>query len=675
MKIFTKAKLTNLAVLLAITLLTSCGAHNKLSSPSRDYYKDARSLFRDNKEIEAIYLATQGVIADRAYTNSKEFLYENFDNTMQKIQVELKQYENTKDTAQAVRRLHIYSTLVDIYSNISKIEMPLKHHKNKWQWETKFVDYTSQKQEAKDQAYTVFYNLAVKTLHESNNREGVTKANSIFITGHNRYTDEGSDKRQESLKNFQNELFTYGDKFKDADTWEQVIPAAQAFFHAKALKNDTERANQSYDYTSKRVSMLLTQDGKAHTQKGDIPSLLRADQLFGWAADWDKSNTEAVRLKEELKPTIAEAYYQEAVTSERQPNVNLAEVKELYLNAQKWVPDYKDTEVRIYSLTIRQEIIVFQNNVASTQKEYNNTQGNMKKVNGAANSADDVMNKITHISNTLRKLDKTMGTTCAVLKPISLIPVVGVIAAGVDKAVYMARVPVGKSVDVFNKAEKPFITPAKKATEKMKSVSNSTNDKMNSINNAMNTGQKTARDLENNIHKVKDVEALKAIEAAIKELNKSLKVAENQFKGFNNTTNEVVKASNMVIEVSKTIAPVEGGIKKIEPALKQVGKVTHEIDKVLSKKVAGFSVKDALSKADWIANQAMKLLDPVLKDLGVEIPQIPGVAELEAAIAGFKPKFEAVDRARAQLEGELKAFTNIDNSLTKNLKVIQSHIN
>ena len=103
----------------------------------------------------------------------------------------------------------------------------------------------------------------------------------------------------------------------------------------------------------------------------------------------------------------------------------------MYLNAQKWVPNYKDTEVRIYSLTIRQEIIVFQRNVASTQKEYNNTQGNMKKVNSAANSADDVMSKITHISNTLRKLDKTMGTTCAVLKPISLIPVVGVVAAGV----------------------------------------------------------------------------------------------------------------------------------------------------------------------------------------------------------------------------------------------------
>ena len=594
---------------------------------------------------------------------------------MQKVQAELNLYTNPKDTTQAVRKLHIYSTLVDIYSNISKMEMPLKHHKNKWQWETKFVDYTAQKQTAKEQAYSVFYNLAVKTLHASKTRDEVTKANSIFTTGHNRYTDEGSDKRQESLKNFQNELFTYGDKFKDADNWEQVIPAAQAFYHAKALKNDTERANQSFDYTSKRISMLLTQDGKAHTQKGDIASLLRADQLYGWAVEWNKENSEAAQLKEALKPIIAEAYYQKAVSSERLPDVNLAEVKELYLNAQKWVPNYKDTEVRIYSLTIRQEIIVFQRNVASTQKEYNNTQGNMKKVNSAANSADDVMSKITHISNTLRKLDKTMGTTCAVLKPISLIPVVGVVAAGVDKAVYMARVPVGKSVDVFNKVEKPFITPAKNATEKMKSVSNSTNDKMNSINNAMNTGQKTARDLENNIHKVKDINALKAIEAAIKELNKSLNVAEKQFKGFNKTTNEVVKASNSVIEVSKTIAPVEGGIKKIEPALKQVGKVTHEIDKVLSKKVMGFSVKDALSKADWIANKAMGLLEPVLKDLGVSIPQIPGMAELEQTLAGFKPRFEAVDRARAQLEGERKAFTNIDNSLTKNLKIIQSHIN
>lgn len=675
MKISTKIKLTNLAVLIAITLLTSCGAHNKLSSPSRTYYQDARSLYRDNMEIEAIYLATQGVLADRAYTNSKEFLYENFDNTMQKIHAELKQYENTKDTAQAVRRLHIYSTLVDIYSNIAKIDMPLKHHKNKWQWETKFIDYSSHKEEAKEYAYTVFYNFAVQKLHASTTREEVTNANSIFATGHNRYTESGTEKRQESLKNFQNELFAYGDKFKDADTWEKVIPAAQAFFHAKSLLNDTARADEEYVYTSKRVSKLLTEDGKAHTSKGDIPSLLRAEQLYGWAVGWDKDNTEAARLQEEIKPTIAEAYYQEAVAAERQPNVNLAEVKQMYENAQKWVPNYKDTEARIYSLTIRQEIIVFQKNVASTQKEYNNTQGNMKKVNGAANSADEVMGKITYISSSLKKIDKTMGTANAALKPISLIPVIGVVAAGVDRAVFMAKVPVSKSVSTFNKAEKPFITPAKNATAKMKSVSNSTSDKMKSINNAMTSGQKTARDLENNIHKVKDVEALKAIEAAIRELNKSLNVAETQFKGFNNTTNEVVKAANMVIEVSKVIAPVEGGIKAIEPALNQVGKVTKEIDKVLSQKVFGFSVKDALSKADYIANAAMKLLEPAMKGLGIEIPQIPGIAELEAAIEGFKPKYEAVDKARAELEGQFKAFADIEGNLTKNLKIIQSHIN
>jgi uncharacterized protein YoxC len=675
MKIFTKIKLTNLAIVIAITLLTSCGAHNKLSSPSRPYYQDARSLFRDNKEIEAIYLATQGVIADRAYNNSKEFLYENFDNTMQKIHAELKQYENTKDTAGAVRRLHIHSTLVDIYSNISKMDMPLKHHKNKWQWETKFIDYSKEKQESRDYAYTVFYDFAVQKLHVSETREDVTNANSIFATGHNRYTDAGKEKRQESLKNFQNELFTFGDKNKNANTWQGVIPAAQAFFHAKALLNDTSRANNGFDYTSKRVSKLQTEDGKVHTKKGDIPSLLQAEKLYGWAVEWNKDNTEAAKLKEDIKPIIAEAYYKEAVASERQPNVNLAEVKLMYENAQKWVPNYKDTEARIYSLTIRQEIIVFQNNVASTQKEYNATQGNINTVNKAANSADDVMGKITYISNTLRKMDKTMGTTCAALKPISLIPVIGVVAAGLDKAIYMARVPVGKSVSTFNTAEKPFITPAKNATEKMKNITNSTSDKMKSINNAMTSGQKTARDLENNIHKVKDIEALKAIEAALKEVNKSLNVAENQFKGFNKTTNEVVKASNMIIEVSKTVAPVEGGLKAIEPALKHVGKVTHEIDKVLSQKVFGFSVKDALSKADYIANAAMKLLEPAMKGLGIEIPQIPGIAELEATIAGFKPRFEAVDKARAELEGELKAFTNIENSLTKNLKVIQSHIN
>ena len=71
----------------------------------------------------------------------------------------------------------------------------------------------------------------------------------------------------------------------------------------------------------------------------------------------------------------------------------------------------------------------------------------------------------------------------------------------------------------------------------------------------------------------------------------------------------------------------------------------------------------------------MKLLEPAMKGLGIEIPQIPGIAELEAVIEEFKPKYEAVDKARAELEGQFKAFADIEGNLTKNLKIIQSHIN
>ncbi len=351
MKKLLRSQNLSVAIAFIILFLAACGAHNKLSSPSHDFYKKAKKQWRHGSKASALFSASNGVIADPVYTNSKEFLYENYDQTMKDLHAELTKYQNTKDTAEAKRQDYIYKMLVKINANVAKMEMPLKHHKDKWQWSAEAKDYTQKSEDAEDYAYKVFFDFGAENLRLSMMRGSVKNAFHIFVRGHNHYRD--NDEKQASMKNIQDEFFKYGDTHKNAGDWKETIAAADAFSFAEEFDNDTKRAKKGREYTAKRISVLLTEQGKIHTQKGDIQSLLEASDFYKNAIAWDETNTEAAKLKEELKPIVAEAYYKKAQIEDKKQDADLAETRKLYEAAIKWVSGYKDCQARIYSLSIR----------------------------------------------------------------------------------------------------------------------------------------------------------------------------------------------------------------------------------------------------------------------------------------------------------------------------------
>jgi hypothetical protein len=665
----TPSKQTRVLLLLLASALIigSCGTHNKLSSASRPYYQTAKDQWKSGYHLAALYSATQGVLADRAYTNSKEFLYEHYDNTMQKINQELPKYENTKDTAEAVRRLDIYTYLVAINENIAKMKMPLKHHKNKWKWSAEAKDYTKEKTEAKAQAYDVFYNLAEKKLYASKDRSEVREADRIFLTGHNRYTESGSEHRQESLQNITNHLCDFADKHKDAETWQEVIMAADAFFYAKKYKKDSVRVYTGYEYTSKRLSKLLTEDAQRFTEKGDLESLLYADELYDNAITWNEDNEEAKKLKEELKPKIAEGYYQKAKSMDQEPNADLDRVKTLYGEAMKWVPDYKDSQARIYSVSVRNELATLEQNIDATQKEFDVVFERMKNVAEGINTANSVMDDITYVTENIRSLDKTLQTVSLSMKPLNLIPYVNVVSKSIDVSARALRMPVHRTAQTITPIEKKSVTPANKAVKKLKFYTDMTVQKMGTTQKTLINSKKTAASLQTCIHKVNDEQALKESEKAIIELNKGLVEVQKRLKDINNATNDLVLTANQIIGVSQFTAPVKGGIKSVKPAINEVKKVTNEIDKVLDKEFLGISARKALSVGGAAADMAMKAMEPLLKKMNINFPEIPGMAELEAEMAKFEEKYNVVKKTTDEYKKKYEAYSDVQGHINKNL--------
>ncbi len=670
MKTLIKRFYVILLFLAAIIGLNSCGVHNKLSSPSRPHYQKAKDYWKDGYKLAALNSASSGVLADPVYTNSKEFLYEHYDQTMQNIKQELNRYKNTKDTAAAVRRLYIYQTLVQINEKIAKMNMPLKHHKNKWKWSAEPVDYTAEAAEAKSSAYQVFYDFAVLTLKSAKNRGDVKNANSIFSKGHFRYLDANSEERKKSLENFTNELFAFADGYKDSDNWVEAIMAADAFKILEGYQVDVKRANEGYEYTALRVSKLLTEEGKKLTEKGDLQALLDADGFYKNAIDWNSENEEAKKLKEELKPKIAEGYYQKAKKMDQQANADLEQVKKLYEEALKWVPGYKDCQARIYSVSVRYELIALEENIEGTQKEFDIIYGRVKTVSEGVNTANSVIQDMVEIVENLKKLDKTLHTVSLTMKPLNLIPYVNVVSKSIDVSAKTVRIPVHRSVQTITPLENKAIRPTGNASAKLKFYTDMTVNKMGTTQKVLINSKKTAAALQTCIHKVEDEEALKQSERAIKELNKGLVEVQKKLNEINSYTNDLVRTANKLIGISQFTAPVKSGVDALKPSLDNVYDVTKEIDKVLDKEFLGVSARKALSIGGAAGDLAMKAMKPLLDKMNISLPEIPGLAELEAEMAKLEAMYEDIKKTTDEYKAKYDEYSDVQAHINRNLNIL-----
>ena len=80
-----------------------------------------------------------------------------------------------------------------------------------------------------------------------------------------------------------------------------------------------------------------------------------------------------LKLLENAKNSIAEIYYTKANKMLKSSKANKQLIIETYRLAQKWVPNYKDSMYKIYSIKVSGELKELRKNLAYTKKEYKKT--------------------------------------------------------------------------------------------------------------------------------------------------------------------------------------------------------------------------------------------------------------------------------------------------------------
>lgn len=647
-----------------IVFFIGCGTHNKLSLTSQPFYKMAKKQWKKGYRLDAIYSATKGVVADENHKKSKEFIYNNYENTIIEILEEVKRYEYTRDTAKVAQRYHIYKTLVGINSNIAKMKLPLQHQKGKWQWTTEITDYNSQASESVKFAYNVFYDFAKKRLFENN----LNEAKIIFLQGNKRFTTNALE-RSQSETAIVNEFCDYAEQFKESENWHDVANAAYSFENALFFDKNSIPAKTGYEYTSKRVSDILVIQGQDYTNNGDIKSLLKANDSYKAAIKWNRYNSEAKTLNEELKTIIAESYYSSAIEADNANSGNLLKIKSLYENALKWVPDYKDSKARIYSLSIRHELTSLSLNLEKSQKEQYRIQNRIEQMSKGVDMANATMGKITFVSDNLRKIDKTVKSSQSILKSASALPA----AAAINKSLKTFRTPVSNAVRYFNEVEKPIITPTKENVEKTKVVVDLLKMRVNNLGIILENTKITILGLENCIHKVNDPEILRTTEIAVKELNKGLVIVNKSISIINGTIDAVINASSKISDISKKIKPIVSGLEKAKPVVKTLAKSAKKINKIMDKKVMGYSVRDALKLTGplkSIMKKATKMLNPVLKKISKALPEIPGLDAYKNEIAKLQQKANVFRKETDKIKAKYNELTDTQKIITNNLNTI-----
>lgn len=647
-----------------IIFLIGCSTHNKLSSVSRPFYKKANKQWEKGFHLDAIFSVTKGVVADENYEKTKEFLFNNYEYTIIEILEEVKKYKYTKDTAEAARRFHIYKTLVGINSNISKMKLPLQHHKGKWQWTTEVIDYSSQASESVKYAYNVFYDYAKKRLFA--NRPDDAKV--IFHQANKRFTTNPLE-RSQSKKSIVKDFCDYADENKESEDWHEAANAAYAFKHALFFDRNSIPAKTGYEYTSGRVSNLLVIEGQNYTNIGDIKSLLKANESYKAAIKWNKNNSEATALIEELKSIIAESYYSSAIEADNANSGNLMKIKNLYESALKWVPDYKDCKARIYSLSIRHELTSLRLNIEKSQNEHFRIQSRIEQMSKGVDLANATMGKITFVSDNLRKIDKTVKSTIRILNSVSAIPA----AAAIKRSLTTFRTPVSNAVRYFNEVEKPIITPTKESVEKTKIIVDLLKMKVNTLGIILKNTKITILGLENCIHEINDPEILRKTEIAVKDLNKGLVTVNKTISIINGTIDGVINASKKISDISKQIKPIVSGLNKVKPVVKKLEKSAKKINKIMDKKIMGYSVRDALKLTGplkYIMKKATKLFEPVFKEISKALPEIPGLDAYKNEIAKLQQKANVFRKESDKIKAKYKELTDIQNIISNSLNTI-----
>ncbi|MGZ2370311.1 hypothetical protein ACXR6G_11025 [Ancylomarina sp. YFZ004] len=665
--------------ILAVTLfLNSCGITQSLFSKGRSEFSLANDEINKGNGLKALDHAFNAVIIDPEVRVFKKFMYIHFNATLSKTDAFLSSSKNTKIITQAEKRVATYQLLESVFSKLKQVDLPFVHPKGKWEWTAKFVDYSEQTKESTEYAFKLIMKQGKVDIDKSLIKDSYEKLSKAY----NKYCS--SDKRistAQKITTYYTDFASLKEKGTDVPTLEL---AYEAWGYALIFTPTLTKARDSKDKLSTKIAGIYYKKGLKLLASKNVADNIKSVDQFKLTLKWNCNHADAKNSIDLAKDKIANFYYDSAVKMEKTSKSEKAKIIALYRSAQKWIPNFKDSMYRIYSLNVGSELITLKQNLAETRKQYTALTNRINTVSGAVNKGYAAMEAITYLSGQTRSLNTKMKNVESTLKAFTLIPIVGTVSGFTAKSLSIAQKPIGGLVNKFNAIERPFITPTKSAVEQGKNTVDAIKGMVVTTKIILENTEKTVAGIDDCIKSLELESDFKKVEGAIKEVNKGLSGTAMQMRNLNNSLSNFEKGAKALAVLNSPAQKIKNGLRKIKPTLDKANKVTHEMDKVLKKEI-GFTgpisrhkYKMSLYKAltaggvvaRKIAGLGMKIAKPIMKKMKISFPTVPGVDELREKLDVIKNEYEKIKTETSKIKESYQKYTSFESLISKNVNKI-----
>ncbi len=586
-----------------------------------------------------------------------------------------------------------------------------------WEWSTRIVDHRGDLEDARNAAREGFFNAGVARIQEGE----IESAESLMRAVITRFAVEGSEEQQQDrqrivtafidfaamqhgLRDAQRLLqgfhayeaalrFEPGNATAEAgrqalslelsdvylamaleqerrNTIDSVTEAVRLFEESLVFNPANQDAHDGIPRARTRLASLYTDQGQQLERSGRIPDMIAAHESYEQALQWDGQYNRAVVAEQGVRQRIAEAYYQEGVrvSGNRSDLAAIDAGIAAFTAAQEWVFDYRDADLFVQRLIVSKELIAMGEVLGPIRTRFDQSSQRVTTLSRAVNNA---YRGIADLNNIVERIDQLEGQLSAIgtaSRAMASIPKVGAVFSVVGTSVRQVHTPVEAVNDKASMLQDPVLEPALAAMTTAKERMDTIVAAMSDVERSLTSANRMITSLNACVDRVTDVGALMQVQSDIRELQTAIGDLQSGLDRINTLEQELASALQTLSQGVSTISTVSRGVEAVMRPLDQISSVTDSITRALQQEFsiprplpgAGtYSVEYALaSTTGAIAAAADRIIDPILRRLNIQVPQIPGIADLEQlldAVEGYYADIRAAAAALERAEAEILA--------------------
>lgn len=702
----------------AFIVLASCASMGKAD------LNLAREALENNRPSAALLHASEALLEDPEFDDAKEFLREESDSALARIQSFLDQSGSSRERAVVEKRFDTYRNLVKFYTNLENIGLPLVKGKKLfglikgWEWSTPIIDYSSQLSQARAAARDVFLEDGYAALQKGeldSSKALLRKAVGKFAVED---SDEQKQDKQEISRSYSDWAAAYhGSKDVDAllkglkayrlalsfskenevaeegrtrirveisdrylamaaaeeekNTVDALKEAIEFYKKARSYNSANDAAEKGIQRSRHKIAVIFNNRGTALVERGGLENLIEAFENYEKALTWDSEFSEAEENRESVRLAIAEYYYQDARSYER----NLGDADALrsamaaYDSAMEWVSEYKDSGVRKKRLKVAYQVVLLEEKLGETISEYERTRRRIVLLSEQVSKGHQGIEDLFYVSDKIVQLDGQMKAIKTAISPLSGIPVVGTVFTATGTVLNRSHRPVNRASKKVKKVQKPYITPSRELIGKVKSQTDLIVSSMTDIYSSLMYVQRIVQGLNGCVQNLDDQDTLREVERDAKRINSVLDDLNEGLDTVNASQDRVEGTMSDLADSVSVISDVSGGVRSIMRPLDKISSVTDEINNVLKKRikiplVGSFTVEEAINSTTGVVKKAAeKLLNPLLDELNINLPAVPGIEELNRILDDVEGYYEDIKAAETEISRAAEKIVDVPGRL------------